>query len=266
MTEVAIIEDTQADLDRLTVCFHQFEKKQGSASANGTNNTVDTVNAAAGKTHAGKINDTNSSESFHLTHYPDAERFLKEYTPRFDVVFMDIELPGRNGMEAAKKLRAMDTQVCLVFVTNLASYAVDGYKVNALDYVMKPVRYGPFEILMKNVLQYVEHTHVDGLAIQLPEGIARLSIASIQYIEVIRHNLTFHQEDGSTVTIRGTMKDMETALLPRHFSRINNGYLVNLRHVRGVIGNDAIVGKDRLPIGRTKKKAFMDELTAYLGI
>ncbi len=70
----------------------------------------------------------------------------EHYRADYDIVFMDIELPGINGMEAAHRLREIDQQVILIFVTNMAQFAVKGYEVDALDYIIKPAQYGPLSI------------------------------------------------------------------------------------------------------------------------
>ena len=75
------------------------------------------------------------------TAFGDAASFLEHYRADYDIVFMDIELPGINGMEAAHRLREIDRQVILIFVTNMAQFAVKGYEVDALDYIIKPAQY-----------------------------------------------------------------------------------------------------------------------------
>ena len=77
----------------------------------------------------------------YVTHFSNGMNFLDEYTNDFDVVFMDIEMPHLNGMETAKKLRKVDASVALVFITNMAQYAIAGYEVSAVDFMVKPVGY-----------------------------------------------------------------------------------------------------------------------------
>ena len=78
--------------------------------------------------------------------FDNAVKFLDKYTPKFDIVFMDIEMPYINGMEASKKLRELDQKVILIFVTNLAKYAIKGYEVQAFDFVVKPITYHDFTL------------------------------------------------------------------------------------------------------------------------
>lgn len=93
-----------------------------------------------------------SGESFRIVVYGNAIDFLEKYKPNYDIVFMDIKLPNMDGMEAAKKLRALDRFVALVFVTNMKQFAVKGYEVDALDFIVKPVKYPDFVLKLQRVL------------------------------------------------------------------------------------------------------------------
>ena len=81
---------------------------------------------------------------FSSCRFRDALEFLEQYQPLYDLIFMDIGMPGLDGMEAAVRLRAMDSVTPLIFVTSMVQYAVRGYEVDALDFVVKPVRYPTF--------------------------------------------------------------------------------------------------------------------------
>ena len=233
MFHIAIIEDTQSDLDRLLLHLQKYQEE--------------------------------NHIFFQTTVFTDAESFLDKYRPIYDIVFMDIELPGKNGMTAAKKLRTLDTDVPLVFITNIAHFAVNGYEVNAMDYMVKPVSYSSFQLKLKKVLAYIEKNKDVSLVITDKDGIHRVPISKIMYIEVISHMLVYHTEDGDIET-RGVLKDVEQNLSSRHFLRCNNCYLVNLRHITAVQDQDVILGSITLPISRPKKKTFLDEFTKYLGV
>ena len=94
--------------------------------------------------------------SFNVVHYSDAEAFLTDFRCQFDMVFMDIEMPCIDGMNAAHRLRKIDDMVALVFVTNLARYAINGYEVEALDYVLKPLSYEAFSLKIRKIISYCE--------------------------------------------------------------------------------------------------------------
>ena len=82
---------------------------------------------------------------FDVTVFSEPTGFLDAYRPVWDIVFMDIEMPNMDGMSAARRLRVLDEQVILIFVTNMAQFAAKGYEVDALDYVIKPFSYNDFE-------------------------------------------------------------------------------------------------------------------------
>lgn len=81
---------------------------------------------------------------FQATHFSGSLAFLNDVRTIFDIVFMDIEMPYKNGMEAAAEMRQINTESCLIFVTNMAQYAIKGYEVDAMDFVLKPVNYFAF--------------------------------------------------------------------------------------------------------------------------
>lgn len=95
---------------------------------------------------------------FSVCRYHDAVSFLENYRSRFDIVFMDIQLPDLDGMEAAKKLRRLDSSVTLIFVTNMANFAVRGYEVDALDFIVKPVEYFSFALKLDRALERLKST------------------------------------------------------------------------------------------------------------
>ena len=123
------------------------------------------------------------------TAFGDAASFLEHYRADYDIVFMDIELPGINGMEAAHRLREIDQQVILIFVTNMAQFAVKGYEVDALDYIIKPAQYGPLSIKLDRAAQRWRAA-AESVMVALPTGTQRLLLWEIYYIEVQGHKLT----------------------------------------------------------------------------
>ena len=193
-----------------------------------------------------------------------AERFLEEYEPGLDLVLMDIEMPGISGMETAEQLRKRDEDVPLIFVTKMANYAVQGYSVRAMDFVVKPVVYENLSIKLDRALRAVDRRRSRRVVIQNGELTRWLNIEEILYVEVMNHTLYYHTA-GEKISAYGTIKDCEQKLAPQGFARCSNSYLVNLGHVRQVRGSDVLVDDQWLPIGRTKRKEFMQRLTEFAG-
>ena len=196
--------------------------------------------------------------------FADGVDFISDYSADYDVVLMDIEMPHMNGLEAAKRLRALDAEVCLIFVTNLASYAIEGYAVNALDFLVKPVEYQNFAMKLQKAVNIRSRVQKKEVVLSTGSGKHRFRLEDIYYIEVIDHDLKYHTTDGEYGE-RCPIATREEQFSPYDFARVSKSFLVNLRYVDAIQGNDVIVNGDRLPIGRTKKKEFLQKLTEYLG-
>lgn len=203
------------------------------------------------------------NKGFEISVFPEAVNFVSFYRPQYDIIFMDIDLPNLNGMSAAKKLRKKDEVVTIIFVTNLRQFAVEGYSVNALDFVVKPVRYTEFESLMNKALRQLSYKADKEVVISSANGVVRVSVSDILYVEVDKHRLIYHTTDG-TRDRWGTLKEIEKELPKESFVRCNSGYLVNLRHVKKVEDEFVFVGSERLVISRAKRTEFISALTDYL--
>ncbi|HQE70508.1 MAG TPA: LytTR family DNA-binding domain-containing protein, partial [Atopobiaceae bacterium] len=130
---------------------------------------------------------------------------LPEERRAFDLIFMDIGLPGINGMEAAEMLRTFDSETPLIFVTDLAQYAVKGYQVDALDFIIKPVQYYDFALRMDRAMRFVKRNDRGRLSIMTREGIRIFSLSDLVYVDVLDHNLNYHLAGGETLSLRGSL-------------------------------------------------------------
>lgn len=200
---------------------------------------------------------------FAVTHFSNGLEFTIKYNSNFDIVFMDIDMPKMNGLEAAKKLRQMDKNVVLIFITRLAQFAVNGYEVEALDYLIKPFNYYEFSHRMKRAISKVNTNIGEIIGIGTKEGIKRIQVKEIRYIEVMAHKLNYHTTSGIYQT-RGTLSNQEEFFRKYGFSRCNNSYLVNLKLVDLVTQNEVIMGEEKLLISRGRKKEFLADFSNYM--
>lgn len=173
-------------------------------------------------------------------------------------------MPALNGIQTAKELRRIDKQVVLMFITNMSQYAIHGYEVEAIDYVIKPVAYADFALKIQKAMRYISRNNDENLVIHTQEGIVQLQISQIFYVEVIRHYLLYHTISG-IYKVRGVMKETEKTLEPYHFVRSNQCYLVNLKYVEAINGSTVKVAGEELQMSRNKKSEFMLQFIRYVG-
>lgn len=199
-----------------------------------------------------------------ITKFASPADFLAEYRSDFDFIIFDIDMPELNGIEAARLLRKKDEDVLLMFVTNKPQYALDGYSVDAIDYVLKPVSYPDFRLKMQKVMRFHSQNVNPRISVGTADGIACLCISEIYYIESQLHYLIYHTSRGNYRT-RGKISEIEPRLIPCHFARASVSYLVNLKHLEAMRGDEITVGGNVLTVSRSRKAAFLSAFTKYVG-
>ena len=232
MIKIAIVEDESMYANQLKEYLEQYEKENG--------------------------------EAFDITIYSDGDEIVHKYRAQFDIILMDVEMKFMDGMSAAEEIRKVDTEVVIIFITNMAQYAIRGYAVDALDYVLKPVSYFAFSQRLARAIGRMKKREKKTISVNVKGGTVRLDVANVYYIESQGHNLIFHTSSGEYES-SGTMKEVEDKLTPLNFFRGNKGYLMNLAHVDGVQEGCAMIKGEALILSRARKKEFMEALTRYWG-
>ena len=146
-----------------------------------------------------------------VTMFTDGVEILEEYRPVYDIIFLDVEMQHLDGMETASRIRALDSDVLLIFITNMAQYAIKGYAVGALDYVLKPVPYFAFSQQLQKAVGQLARRARRYLAVPVDGGMRRLDEASVYYIESEGHRIHFYTEDGD-FSAPGALKAWEEKL------------------------------------------------------
>ena len=201
---------------------------------------------------------------FRVRRFGEAVSLLDDYSPDYDLIYMDIRMPYMNGMDAAHRLRALDQDVLLVFVTTLTQYAIAGYEVGALDYIVKPINYYDFALKLTRALKKLPQEATPGmLLVNSENGTVRLSPRNVRYIEVSGHQVIYHTLDGDVLQY-GSLSNVEKQLDPVQFVRCNSCFLVNMMYVRGVKGYTLTMDDGELKISQPKKKRFMQAWDAWL--
>lgn len=205
---------------------------------------------------------------YQITTYKNGESFLKEYRQgKADLIFMDIQLGEghENGMEISKALRKIDNDVLLVFVTNMSQFAVEGYSVDAIDFIVKPIQYEPFRMKMEKACHLLlSKSHMKNILISVEGGSKKILAGDILYVEVSNHDLYYHTKNGEykvRMTLRNALEQLEG--LP--FSQCNSCYLVNLHYVEKIEKEYVILSNgESLKMPRTRRKDFLADLGDYL--
>ena len=202
---------------------------------------------------------------FSIEEFTDGSEITASFAPRFDIIFLDVQMANLDGFATARIIRESDPRVALIFITNMAQFAIKGYEVDALSYLLKPVAYFAFSQELKRCIERVERNRDDYMMLAADGELIRVATKDIVYIESIKHRLNVITIDRK-IGLVGTLKEMTEQLEPRDFFRTNSYLLVNLRHVTGVQGTDSIMtGGLPLPISRARRKPFLEALTAYFG-
>ena len=189
---------------------------------------------------------------------------------KIDIVFLDIQMPGLNGMEFAKSL-GKETKI--VFITAFDQYAIDGYKVGAYDYLLKPVSYKDFYNTVSKLFAEKENqpvisadTSEEFLFVKAEGKFMKLRFADISYIEGVKDYVNIHFKDQTKMPLLSLnrMKNMEAILppsfyttlfrslcnlLPPSFFRIHKSFIVNMEAIDYIERSHVVIGRDRIPMG-----------------
>ena len=176
-------------------------------------------------------------------------------------------MEGKDGVSTAAEIRREDQDAVIIFITNMAQMAIQGYSVQALDFVLKPVSYYSFAMKMRSAVQIVssrQSRKTRKIMVNTSGGIQVISSDRLYFIEVERHYLYYHTPDG-VFRQKAALKDLENNFNGLSFVRCNNCYLVNLKYVECVDKDNVKVGGTWLRISRPRKKAFLQAITCYMG-
>ncbi len=186
---------------------------------------------------------------------------------KIDVIFLDIQMPEVNGMEFA---RFLDKNTRIIFTTAFSEYALDGYKVNALDYLLKPFSYSDFLSASKKALEWFEmktasevkgKSEASGIFVRADYKLVHILFDDILMIEGLKDYIKiFTEKEAKPILTLMSMKSMEDELPSARFIRVHRSFIVNRDKIVRIEKNRIIIGKYEIPIGETYRKLFMEAI------
>jgi len=191
---------------------------------------------------------------------------LPELSHGYDLVLLDIDLPGISGMEAAAAMRTRNPETPLIFVTNLAQYALHGYEVDALDFVVKPVSYQDFKMRMDKAVRVIDRRGRRRISVTIDGEIRVFDASDLAFVDVANHDLAYHLAGGEVLVARGTLSGLEADLAGLSFVRASKSCLVNMAHISRIKGADLLMDTgDVVYLSRSQKRAALEAIARYLG-
>lgn len=189
----------------------------------------------------------------------------------YDILLLDVMMPGINGMQAAHEIRTFDRQIKIVFLTNSPEFAVESYSVDAYYYLIKPATAERLFPILNRLSGEILKLH-ETLPITLSSGMMRIPFCQLEFLEVMNKKLFFHLTDGSVKELYGSLSDFETELLSRsEFIKVHRSYIVNMGCIQELnVKGLTTYSKQCIPISRLLyaqiRKAYMENLFAEKGV
>lgn len=181
--------------------------------------------------------------------------WMEKHTDQMDLLFLDIEMRGISGMEAAAKIREKDQRLSLVFLTGYMDYVFDGYTVGALDYLTKPLDAERLGNALSRAQALVYKREPETYTVQNTEGLFRIPLDRILYFMSDRRQVILVTKERR-LPFYSRLDDVERQL-DRGFVRLHRRYLANVKNIDGMVGDLVYVGEDRLPVSRGQKAAVL---------
>ena len=207
------------------------------------------------------------SVEYTLSTYNNGMDFLTGLKGEYDIVILDIEMPQMDGLHTAQKLRKLGSECNILFVTNMAQYAIHGYKVSASGYMVKPVSYSSFSKEMNRIFHYIAKRDMEDkdIIVKTKQGINIVKASSIIYIESVEHDLIFHTNNkGKIKYYRKSLRDILLELPANLFARCSSSGIVNMKYISCISGDKIVlVDETELYMTRGKRKAFIEQFMRY---
>ena len=195
--------------------------------------------------------------------FPSGDAFWESFQRDWDIILFDIDMPGTNGIDTARKVRQADEAVTILFITNVAQYAINGYEVDAVDYVIKPIGYYDFALKFTKALRRAGRQSGRRLLLDTTRGQVAVEAREILYVEAKGHYLLYKTAQAEHL-VRGSISEHEKSLRPYHFERVQKSFLVNLARIENIKTAELTVGGFTVPTSKLYRGGLMMAYLRYI--
>ena len=207
-----------------------------------------------------------TGREFCFFEFHDGIELIENYQPDFDLIFMDIKMEKLGGLETAEEIRKTDSTVGLFFLTSLSQYVWKGYEYGAINYLLKPMKYGRLKMELDRFFSRYPGREEGYLSFSNDNGKYKVLYKNLRYAETQKRNVLLHF-DGQEQVIYKNMKEIASLLeAHRQFARCHASFIVNMAYVKSVENLEAVLTTgERVPISQPKRKEFMAKLADFWG-
>ena len=201
---------------------------------------------------------------FDISFFDDGNKFLNSNVHSYDIVFMDMIMPSFDGIQTSLSLRKVSMYTNIIIVSSSPDFAIKGYSVDALGYVLKPINYKFMKTIVDKAISNIKNNEEAYIVLNVQGEKKKILMRDILYTEVMNHDLIIVTNEGQIRT-RLSLEEFSAKYSRYGFSKCHRCYLVNLKHVTSFNNNEVIVGEYTIPLSRLRKKQFEEDFYDFLG-